>query len=113
MLWFLELDFMKHPEMENLMVHQMESIEDVTENGNLDGLFDIISLGQKYETVLGSSVEASVGSSKGYRYGNLDGIVDGEVNMSMIQFPYLDPLKYLNMVSLSVYFKLGIFNWLL
>ena len=34
-----------------------------------------ISLGPQYVIVLGSSVIASVGSSEGFKYGNIDGIL--------------------------------------
>ena len=66
------------------MVHYMESLEDGTAHGNIDGLFDLISLRQWDWTLLGSSVGATFGLSKVYKYGNFHSGIGGKLKMSVI-----------------------------
>ena len=58
----------------------MESLEDGTSHGMLDGLFDGILPGQEDRNVHGSSVGYSYDSHTWYEYGNLDSCVGIEVN---------------------------------
>ena len=44
-IWFISLDPLKYPDMARLMVNYMKYIEDRTEYGNIDSLFDRILLG--------------------------------------------------------------------
>ena len=53
------LDHMKDIYMDILMNHSMESLEDVTSHGNLDGVFDVIFPGQVHWNGMGYSVEDS------------------------------------------------------
>ena len=55
---------MKDIYMDILMNHSMESLEDVTSHGNLDGVFDVIFPGQVHWNGMGYSVEDSYGSHK-------------------------------------------------
>ena len=61
------------------MVYSMEYREDGTAHGNINSLFGVISLVLEDGILLGSLVGYSVGSSKGYKYGNMYCGVDGEV----------------------------------
>ena len=62
----------------------MESLEYVTAHGNLDGLFDVISLRQWDWTLLGSSVGATFVLSKVSKDGNFHGGICGKLKMSVI-----------------------------
>ena len=44
-IWFISLDPLKYPDMESLMVNYMKYLEDRTEYGKIDSLFDGILLG--------------------------------------------------------------------
>ena len=62
----------------------MEYIEDRTAHGNLDSLFDGISLRVDDGTVMVYSVGAEYGLYKGYKDGKFDIGVVGRVKMSLI-----------------------------
>ena len=94
-IWVIYLALIKDLDMEILMIHSMESIEDRTAHWNIYGLFDGMSLVWKDWTVLGSSSGASVSLSKGSKYGNLDVSVNGEVNVLVILVLYFVVMKYL------------------
>ena len=78
------MDTLKDLDTKILMVFLMGYLEDGTVHVNLDGLIDVLSLRQRNGTVMGSSVEDSVGSCKISKGGKLDGGVDGKVNMSVM-----------------------------
>ena len=67
--------------MKILLLHWIESFEDETAQGNIYVLFYGLLIIREDKTVLGYPVGASVVSFKGYKYANLGGIVDGELNM--------------------------------
>ena len=49
-----------------------------SKNGKLDRLFNEIPLVPQYGIVLGYPVGASVGSSKVFKYGKIDGTINGK-----------------------------------
>ena len=56
MIWVIYLDSMKDLYIEILMINSIEYLEDLTSNGNIDGVFDGISPGQEPVIVLKYSV---------------------------------------------------------
>ena len=78
----------------------MEYIEYLTTHGKLGGLSDGIPLIREDGTLMVSLVGALVGSSKGSKYFNFDGVIDVKVKMSFIWVLYVYPLKDLEMARL-------------
>ena len=96
------MDPLKDLEITSLIIFPLESRKNGSSHGNFYGLLHVMVIRQIYWTVLISAVI----------------IVCGEVNMSEIGLTILviklDHLKYLEMISLTVHFKIWFLNvWMI